>query len=133
MSPLGVFIGVLNFQPSTFWVHSFVAGGLLLARSVCVIQPYSPGVGVCFISDAGLAFGAARRASRLTARAVVFFAPFVFGLVLVAMSSPFAKVDRQHRCRRLVVASSCMARAALSHSSERQLNSGRQDPIRLLQ
>src|SRR5262245_4629199 len=50
MSPLGAGNGGLNFQPSTFSAHAFVAAGLLLARSVWVIQPYRPFVGTCFCS-----------------------------------------------------------------------------------
>src|SRR5262245_48845375 len=50
ISPLGVDIGGRNFHPMTFAAHAFVAGGSLLARSVCVIHPYKPGVGSCFSS-----------------------------------------------------------------------------------
>jgi len=44
-------MGGWNVHPSTFAAQALVASGSALASSVCVIQPYSPGVGVCFRAD----------------------------------------------------------------------------------
>jgi len=41
-------MGGWNFHPSTFAAQALVAGGSALTSSVWVIQPYRPGVGVCF-------------------------------------------------------------------------------------
>src|SRR5690348_12551524 len=46
-SPLGDGILGLKVQPNIAAHHVFVATGSSLASSVCVIQPYSPGVGTC--------------------------------------------------------------------------------------
>jgi hypothetical protein len=49
-------MGGWNAQPSTFAAQALVASGSALASSVCVIQPYSPGVGLCFRGDEPPAF-----------------------------------------------------------------------------
>jgi hypothetical protein len=44
-------MGGWNFHPSTFAAQALVAIGSALTSSVCVIQPYNPGVGLCFRGD----------------------------------------------------------------------------------
>jgi cysteine synthase A len=53
-------MGGRNVHPSTLAAQALVATGSALASSVCVIQPYSPGVGVCFGGDEPLVFLADR-------------------------------------------------------------------------
>src|SRR5690348_960248 len=45
----------LKVQPKTAAHHALVARGSSLASSVCVIQPYNPGVGTCAGGDSVLA------------------------------------------------------------------------------
>jgi hypothetical protein len=112
ISPLGVVIGGLNFQPNSFSAQARVAGGLLLARSVWVIHPYNPGVGECFIFDAGFAPGFFDE-ERLDGGDEDFFAAEALRFVLVAMSScPFESQTANIAVRRTSLQGSCVASIA---------------------
>jgi hypothetical protein len=68
-------------HPSTFAAQALVASGSALASSVCVIQPYNPGVGVCFRGEEPAAFRVDRPVAFRVDRPAAFRAdrPATFG------------------------------------------------------
>jgi hypothetical protein len=71
-------MGGRNVHPSTLAAQALVASGSALASSVCVIQPYSPGVGLCFGGDELLVFLPDRPAAFRVDRAAAFRADRLF-------------------------------------------------------
>jgi hypothetical protein len=77
-SPPGISTLGLNFQPSAFAHHAFVAPGSLLANSVCVIDPYT-GFDAAFFAEGRSVFLRAGVFFRATFFRAAFFGRF-FGV-----------------------------------------------------
>src|SRR5262245_32559767 len=104
--PLGIANGGLNVHPSTFAHHAFVAAGSELAKSVCVIHPYSPLVGVCRCFDS--------RAGFVDFARVAGFFFFFFGTVQI-----LSAVSRDVRAQPLAEVLECRRIAAPSVDDRR--------------
>jgi hypothetical protein len=71
-------MGGRNVHPRTLAAQDLVATGSALTSSVCVIQPYNPGVGLCFGGDEALVFFADRPVAFRADRPAILLADRLF-------------------------------------------------------